>query len=79
MSGHYEINKPESREAEQVVDDSNDAGRVEGLHDDQKYKNYKDKVKGIKNRAKTTLKPCELVEPTTKQTDRRTKNMSETI
>ena len=48
------MNKPESREAEQVVDDSNDAGRVEGLHDDQKYKNYKDKVKGIKNRAKTT-------------------------
>ena len=38
MSGHYEMNKPESREAEQVVDDSNDAGRVEGLHDDQKYK-----------------------------------------
>ena len=41
MSGHYEMNKPESREAEQVVDDSNDAGRVEGLHDDQKYKKYK--------------------------------------
>ena len=37
LSGHYEINKPESREAEQVVDDSNDAGRVEGLHDDQKF------------------------------------------
>ena len=57
------MNKPESREAEQVVDDSNDAGRVEGLHDDQKYNS---KVKSIKSRAKTTLKPCELVEPTTK-------------
>ena len=30
------------------------------------FKNYKDKVKIIKNRAKTTLEPCELVDPTRK-------------